>query len=199
MVRYITENEDETIYEPSPTAYLVLIVNGRESQSFPLRGTVHIGRDKSNSVVVADHKVSRHHAMLVPVGDSYILSDQGSANGTYLNGVLISQPTRLKLNDKVGVGDTTFMFTTEASPDLPKPVPEQSVAQAGVTPALAIPPDSGKVIFTGLSNRPIWTILGCMGLLIIALLLAVAVLVGLLLGRGQGVSWLLMTAVGSLL
>jgi pSer/pThr/pTyr-binding forkhead associated (FHA) protein len=184
LVRYITENDEETIYESPSGARLVLIVDGREGQAFPLRGTVHLGRDKTNSVVVADQKVSRHHAMLTPVGNTYVLTDQGSANGTYLNGVLISQPTRLKAQDKIGLGDTLFMFTPEAADpsitefdQLPPPL-----VNPVVTPAAA--PNSGKTILPGIQNRSIWTVVGCMALLIFALLLTLAVVLGLLLGRG---------------
>jgi predicted component of type VI protein secretion system len=112
LVRYIAENEDDalTLRESAPKAYLVLVANGRISHSFPLRGEIQLGRDKSNGVVIADQKVSRHHALLSPLEDTFILNDQGSANGTYLNGVLISQPTRLKDRDKVTLGDTTFIY-----------------------------------------------------------------------------------------
>ncbi|MBI1879259.1 MAG: FHA domain-containing protein, partial [Chloroflexi bacterium] len=113
MVRYIAENEEDyqTLQEPPAAAYLVLLVAGRPSHAFPLRGEVQVGRDKNNAIVVADHKVSRHHAILIPIDNTYILTDQGSANGTYLNGVQIAQPTRLKHNDRLTVGDTTFLFT----------------------------------------------------------------------------------------
>ena len=114
MIRYIAESDEEsqTIQEPLPMAYLTLIAGGRMSHSFPLRGEVQLGREKGNAIVVADQKVSRHHASLTPIDNTFIISDRGSANGTYVNGVLIAQPTRLKDNDRISVGDTTFLFTT---------------------------------------------------------------------------------------
>lgn len=188
MVRYITENDEDTICEPLSGARLVLIVDGREGQAFPLRGNVYLGRDKTNSVVVADQKVSRHHAMLMPVGNTYVLTDQGSANGTYLNGVLISQPTRLKHRDKIGLGDTLFMFTPEAT-DLSAPEPE--LPRPASSDSAAATPISGKIILSGIGNRSIWTMIGCMGLLILGLLLVLAVALGVLLGRGPAASMLL--------
>ena len=91
LVRYIAENEEDykTLQEPPATAYLVLLVGGRASHAFPLRGELKLGRDKDNAVVVADQKVSRHHATLTPIDNTFIITDQGSANGTYLNGVQI--------------------------------------------------------------------------------------------------------------
>jgi len=183
LVRYIVENGEDTVFEPSPAAYLVLIVNGRGSQSFPVRGTIHLGRDKSNGVVVADHKVSRHHATLNPIEDSYILTDLGSANGTYLNGVLISQPTRLKNQDKIAIGDTVFLFSSN-------PVDPNNIDEAMPLPAaMNVPVLSGgqtpALVTNSLNDLPIWMLFGCMGLVIIFLLMALAVLLGLLIGRGQ--------------
>ncbi len=88
MIRYIAENDDDalTMHELPPKAYLVLLTNGRVSHSFPLRDEdIEIGRDKGNSVVVADQKVSRRHAGLAPIDETFILTYKGGANGTYLN------------------------------------------------------------------------------------------------------------------
>jgi hypothetical protein len=189
VVRYITENEDETIHEPAPGAYLTLLVKNRGSQTFPIRGTVYLGRDKTNSIVVADQKVSRHHAVLSPAGEAFVLTDQGSANGTYLNGVLISQPTRLKSHDKVTIGDTTFLFSfapvdpDQSDPDIAQP-PNVSAPDPGTSP------DSG-LLNLPLANQvqPLWLILGCMGLVIIVLLIILALLFGLFIGRGQSATF----------
>lgn len=178
MVRYIEENDNEnylTIQETLPSAYLTLIVNGHISHSFPVRGEVQLGRDKSNAVVAADQKVSRHHALLTPVGNTYIINDQGSANGTYVNGVMISQPTRLKDNDRINFGDTTFLFTT-SQPDpklVDRPLSWSALPIHDLAPKLTQ------------DNRPVWAVVGCMALLIVALLLLVVLLVGIFVGRSQ--------------
>ncbi len=182
MVRYITENDEETIHEPAPTAYLILLVNKRGSQTFPLRGEVQLGRDKGNSIVVSDQKVSRFHAILTPMDDTFILSDRGSANGTYLNGVLISQPTRLKPDDRIAIGDTTFLYT----PTLPSNLDN---IDSSFAPSLNQPAqtalESQALTKIGVTNQPIWAIIGCLGLVIVTLLLALAILLGLMIGRGQ--------------
>jgi hypothetical protein len=182
LVRYIAESEEEfeTIREPLPTAYLTLVVGGRLSHSFPLRGAVEIGREKSNAIVVADQKVSRHHANLTPIDNTFIINDQGSANGTYINGVLIAQPTRLKDNDRIGVGDTTFLFTTS------QPEPDAVDIPSPPLPSLAYQPAASSLSPTISENKnSIWLVIGCMALLIIALLFFVAVLLGLFIGRTE--------------
>jgi hypothetical protein len=125
---------------------------------------------------------------LTPIDDTFILNDQGSANGTYINGVLIAQPTRLKNNDKISFGDTIFVFTTtQPSSDAvfsPAPVPSASAPLAApVAPRVSGP----SISIAPLNNTsfPMWTIVGCMGLIIIALLFMVAVLLGIFVGQNQ--------------
>ena len=183
LVRYITDNEEETIHEPSPVAYLILLVNKRGSQTFPMRGEVQLGRDKSNSVVVSDQKVSRFHAILTPIDDTFILSDRGSANGTYLNGVLISQPTRLKSEDRIAIGDTSFLFTSTLPGNLDAIDPPVSGSELN-QPAQAVLQNQALTKL-GVNNQPVWVIIGCLGLVIVALLLTLAILLGLMIGRGQ--------------
>jgi hypothetical protein len=196
LVRYIAESEEEldefaTIKESLPTAYLTLIVEGRMSHSFPLRGEVQLGREKGNAIVVADQKVSRHHAVLSPIDNTFIIIDQGSANGTYVNGVLIAQPTRLKDRDKISVGDTTFLFTT-SQPDPDAPEHSLPSLSSPSPPRLPIIASSLGPSLAG-NNTSIWILVGCMILIIIALLFIVAVLLGLFIGNSQIVGWVNVT------
>jgi predicted component of type VI protein secretion system len=153
------------------------------SQSFPLRGEVSLGRDKSNGVVVSDQKVSRHHASLTPIGDAFIVADRGSANGTYLNGILLTQPTRLKDMDRITVGDTQFLFNTSAA---------SPHAAIGPQPASAVPislarspTQDAPSLLPSINDRSIWLVVGCLALVIVGLLLMLAVLLGVYLGSGQ--------------
>ncbi len=193
LIRYIAENEDSdfTIHEAPSKAYLVLLSNGRISHSFPLRDEkVQVGRDKSNSVVVADQKVSRHHVSLSPIDDTFIVTDKGSANGTYLNGVLISHPIRLKDKDRITVGDTTFLFSTDIS-SAELALMSDSNASAASLPVYLPQPQNSKPI-----NNPIWLLIGCLGLVIVGLLIILAAALGLFLGSSQIIGALLIWQIG---
>ena len=201
MVRYIAESEEDfqTLQEPPAAAYLVLLAGGRPSHSFPLRGEIHLGRDKDNAVVVADQKVSRHHALMTPLDNTFVLSDQGSANGTYLNGVQIAQPTRLKHNDRLTLGDTTFLFTIgqpdltamerPAAPALAPPIP----AAAAISRPIAQP---GATSLLAQQNTSIWVVIGCLAVTILALLFVLALVLGLYMGSSQALGWLAAGMVG---
>jgi hypothetical protein len=191
LVRYIAEDGEEpfTVRETPPKAYLVLLVNGRVGQSFPLRSEITLGRDKSNTVVIADQKVSRHHVTLSPAEETFIVIDQGSANGTYLNGVLVSQPNPLKDKDRLSVGDTNFLFTT-SKPDFDAVIPLLS-APASRSSSLSTA-SNPSIINVEQNNKALWILVICLGLIIVLLLLMLTTVLGILIGRSQIVGLLLL-------
>lgn len=50
-----------------------------------------IGRDPKADIFLNDRTVSREHALIAQSGDTVILKDLGSLNGTYLDGKLIDE------------------------------------------------------------------------------------------------------------
>ena len=68
-----------------------------------------IGRD-SRQIPVTDNTVSRKHAELLPENGDWIVKDNGSANGTYVNGQRVEKRAVLKLGDQVRVGRTIMVF-----------------------------------------------------------------------------------------
>jgi hypothetical protein len=71
---------------------------------------LRIGRMPDNDVVVTNPKVSRHHAVIVPTPDGFIMRDLGSANGTYVGEVRIVDSHLLQDGDVVRVGDRSWTF-----------------------------------------------------------------------------------------
>jgi hypothetical protein len=70
---------------------------------------VTIGRLPECAIVLDDPNVSRRHAQLRREGDSVLLVDLGSTNGTKVNGVVVRE-RRLTPGDTVTVGTTTMRF-----------------------------------------------------------------------------------------
>jgi SARP family transcriptional regulator, regulator of embCAB operon len=86
----------------------------------PLVGTAtRIGRSSDNDIVVADAKVSRHHAVINDTGTSFAITDLGSANGVYVLGQRISANAGLTHGDAIRIGDHQFTF--EINPAEPTP------------------------------------------------------------------------------
>jgi pSer/pThr/pTyr-binding forkhead associated (FHA) protein len=70
---------------------------------------VTLGRDASNTIPISDPDVSRQHARVVRTGNSHILVDMESTNGTSVNGTRVSEVT-LRPGDKVLLGSTTLVY-----------------------------------------------------------------------------------------
>jgi pSer/pThr/pTyr-binding forkhead associated (FHA) protein len=63
-----------------------------------------IGRNVNNTIFVEDDFVSANHAMLTFRGRSWFVEDQGSTNGTYVNGHRIDRAVALSFGDEVTIG-----------------------------------------------------------------------------------------------
>jgi TIR domain/FHA domain len=71
---------------------------------------LRIGRMPDNDLVVANPKVSRHHAVIVPTPDGFVLRDLGGPNGTYVADVRIVDSHLLHHGDLVRIGDRSWTF-----------------------------------------------------------------------------------------
>jgi hypothetical protein len=70
---------------------------------------ITIGRRPESNIVLADPNVSRNHAEIRPQGESFMLTDLGSTNGSKVNGVRVEQ--RLLVDgDELTFGNTRFRF-----------------------------------------------------------------------------------------
>jgi len=72
-----------------------------------------IGRSpRKADILVDDEKVSGEHARLNHKEGQFMILDLLSSNGTWVNGEQISNPTPLKENDEIRIGDTVFVLKT---------------------------------------------------------------------------------------
>jgi ABC-type multidrug transport system ATPase subunit len=74
------------------------------------RGSLTVGRAKTNSVVVEDALASRVHAVLVSTPAGLEVRDNNSSNGTFVNGTLITR-AMLRDGDIVTIGNTDLLAT----------------------------------------------------------------------------------------
>jgi len=97
---------------PSPSAgsWLVVVTGKANVGAADLsRGPVTIGRHPSNTLAVQDALVSGQHAQVSLEDRSWVLTDVGSRNGTFLNGVCV-QRQALRPGDRIQVGETVIVF-----------------------------------------------------------------------------------------
>jgi len=103
------------IAEVGPRTRAVLtIVGGTEtgrilSLSGGLRFT--LGRRASSTHRIDDASISGTHASVIATGTEYVVNDEGSTNGTYVNGQRITEPTPLRDGDRVQLGPIVLLFS----------------------------------------------------------------------------------------
>ncbi len=106
---------DETIYTESNLGKRLNKVKKTETgrlifkdKTIPLICKIVIGRDRSNNAFIDDKLVSRFHAVIQKIKDSYFVMDLHSTNGTFVNGKRVPQDkyVKLKTNDVILVGKT---------------------------------------------------------------------------------------------
>ena len=73
---------------------------------------ISIGRTATNLIVLEHPSVSGRHCTIAHVNNRYILSDNGSTNGTRVNQQEIKE-VELKPKDLVQIGSLEFMFDSE--------------------------------------------------------------------------------------
>lgn len=98
--------------EEKPRRAVLLYQEGTaEEQIYPFTGEVmSLGRGRDNDVQVKnDSKVSRYHCKLYRRGPNFYIEDNKSANGTLVNGELITE-RRLFGGEEVIIGETFFRF-----------------------------------------------------------------------------------------
>lgn len=71
--------------------------------------TFTFGRGEENDVVLTTPSVSRVHAEVRPQGGGYVLRDRDSSNGTWVNGVRVTERL-LQPGDQISIGDEVFLF-----------------------------------------------------------------------------------------
>lgn len=121
-------------------ATLVLLQDG---QAVPCPLTVEetiLGRHPECQIQLNSNMVSRKHARVLRKGDTYILEDMGSGNGTFVNGKKIEGPTELIHNDRIKLGPILLRFEGPES---------AKVAAVEDTNKLPVRPEPSSAAFAG--------------------------------------------------
>lgn len=96
---------------------LVVISGGAVGQRVSVHGNLVIGRNPDASFVLNDPSVSGRHATLEDRGGTWTLVDQGSTNGTFVNGRRISE-VDLSSGDKLAFGSSVVRFEIQDAADI---------------------------------------------------------------------------------
>jgi len=124
---------ERTMVRPAavlPRAGLRVRTPGAPERAVVLDGSpLAIGRAPDNGLVVADARVSRHHARITSRGGRLVLADLGSRNGTLVNGSRVTE-IALGCGDRIALG-TTLLEVVEVVDPGPAGAAAGGAAEAG--------------------------------------------------------------------
>ena len=86
---------------------LVGVSNWLEGQKFEVKGKATLGRENSCDITIPGSHLSRRHAEIFVTGDSLLIKDLGSANGSFLNGQAFTE-SKVRDGDEVRFDQLTF-------------------------------------------------------------------------------------------
>jgi pSer/pThr/pTyr-binding forkhead associated (FHA) protein len=89
--------------------YVAIFARGAEPQRYPLGETTVFGRSSDVDVRVDDPNVSRRHCKLERLDGSWVLSDLGSTNGTWLDAARVKRYA-LRDGESFYLGDARVVF-----------------------------------------------------------------------------------------
>lgn len=99
------------------------------------KNTLTVGRKEDNDIVIDNPAVSGHHAKIYQQGNSYVVEDLTSTNGTYVNEKKILKAS-LQNADKIGIAKHTLVFVSDGAVGAVPKAQEQDAAE----PAEAVVP-----------------------------------------------------------
>jgi len=128
---------------PTPLGGLLVRSGERKGERIALRSlVVNVGRADYNDVVLPDPSVSTVHAKLQRREDFWILSDQGSTNGTFVDDERVTDEAVLTAGASLRFGEVKVLFdpadaapattgrpTTELVPPVPVEPPSRRAAE----------------------------------------------------------------------
>jgi len=90
---------------------MILIARGpnKGSRFLVTSEGVTVGRSASSSIFLDDITVSRTHATISKDGNSFVLKDAGSLNGTYINNISVTEHV-LVSGDEFQIGKFHLLF-----------------------------------------------------------------------------------------
>jgi len=177
----------------SESSRLVMSQGPQPGQTFTLdQERITLGRDPSCEIAISDPQVSRQHARITRQGEMIVIEDLGSTNGTFVNGMRLTNPHTLINGDVIGLGDAATLTyygvsiatteplarqpTVSAMPPRPEPLsplPPQAAPPLDYTttppppPAYAAAPPPAKALGQEKDSKTgLWVGCGCLTLLL---------------------------------
>ncbi|MBN2802919.1 MAG: DUF4388 domain-containing protein [Deltaproteobacteria bacterium] len=107
---------------------------------------VVVGRSSDADIVLMEDMVSRRHTLMVTHGGEIVVTDNGSTNGTFVNGEKISTSTAVK-GDRILIGTSIMKVVDATDATIAHPTINSSLS-SGIAAAVDGQPSSQRGNFT---------------------------------------------------
>ena len=111
--------------------YAMRFISGKyQGGEFPLPASseIVVGRSSDLDMVLVEDMVSRRHAKISVNGDTVMIQDLGSTNGTFVNGERVEKMT-LTDGDRVLIGTSIIKLVTTEGPPVPASQPRKRLEE----------------------------------------------------------------------
>ncbi|MGZ8414213.1 MAG: phage tail protein I [Gemmatirosa sp.] len=145
-------------YRPPGLGTLVVSMEGTAIQAVPLADrVVTIGRLPENVITLPHQAVSRRHAEVRVEGAGALLTDVGSAGGTFVDGVRLaaSQPFALEPGSSARIGPYVLTYTPAPQPAVPAFIDPPAAAHVGNGHADGVDDPSAHAPFARAAADPV--------------------------------------------
>lgn len=116
-------------------AFLIFLSGDLKGRKFEFdRDVISIGRSHDNIIQINDPSVSSKHCEFRREGETFSFTDLGSTNGSYLNGVQVTEPVSVSPKDTIQVGDMEIIF------DAPELLHGNNYAERTTTTGIIVKP-----------------------------------------------------------
>jgi len=115
--RHPGEEPKKSAATPEESSWHLAVIAGPDAgRRYRLGSRARVGRSGDSDVHLADPQASRLHALIQEMDGDYVLTDQGSRNGTFLRGMRLEGPARLRDGDLIKIGNTLLKVVAPALP-----------------------------------------------------------------------------------
>lgn len=125
-------------------AKLVVIGGKANMGEVKLRLPMTIGRGSKADLIISHPTVSREHCKLTEIKGELLVSDNGSSNGTFVDGEKIEKPTIVRSGQILAIGPLTFRAEYETKAKKPK---AQAPDKSGLAETQAVDRDEFDIDF----------------------------------------------------
>ncbi len=92
---------------------LIVLMPCGQRLVYEIEKVATVGRLPENAIAIPEPHISKTHCRITLQGDGYVIEDLGSRNGTLLNGIRLTVPTRLQNGARFSLGGTECIFLIE--------------------------------------------------------------------------------------